>query len=483
MRIVFISLLCTSLIIATPPAPSNADQRMYEWSETFAKVLQLANQKHYNFDNIDVAMAQAINAFLSNLDPHSSYLDRNTYESMMQSTSGEFFGIGIVIDNTRKPKDKFLLVVDTIPEGPADKAGLKPLDKLVEIDGNSLEGMTTEEATAKLKGQRHSKVHVKVLREEQSDIISFDIIRDVVKEQNSMSFYIKNHNIYYISLSMFSENAVKQIEKLLKQASSKPYKGLILDLRNNSGGLLTAAIDIAGLFMEKGSVVVTTKDKHDKVIETYRTRKNPIANINMPIFILINNYTASAAEILAAALKNHSNTQSEKSPNCQKSLVILVGTTSFGKGSVQEVIPIGNNSAAKITTSLYFPSNMNIQGAGIEPDIVIQKTFPPAKQMIWFMENYGQEKMLPNSIKTTAKDQKSSPIKKATESKSTSRNERIKEMLEKDNQLRDTITLINILNSFNELSPQKVCNRAQSITQLKQCYINQDKLEIEEIKL
>lgn len=481
-KITLIVLIAGPLCAEQQQAPF--DQTAYQWSRTFAEVMQLAHKKHYKIANLEEAMIKAIDAFLSNLDPHSSFLDPKTYKLMLDQTSGQFFGIGIVIDNTRKSKDKYLTIVDTIPDGPADKIGVKPLDKIIEIDGQPLEGMSTEEATTKLKGQRNTSVHVKILRENHPDLIPFDIVRDIIKEQNSMSFHIKSHNIYYISLNMFTENAVKQIEKLLHQSTQKPYKGLILDLRNNSGGLLSAAIDIASLFLDKSSLVVVTKDKNGKEIERYVTKKDPVANNRLPIFILINNYTASAAEILAACLKTHSDAQAQKDPTNQKSLVFLVGTNSFGKGSVQEVIPVSNNCAAKITTSLYFPNNTDIQGEGIKPDFEVERTFPPTEQMQWFTKHYGREKALSNYIQT--KDQEQDNKKKSEPAKSnvpTRWIERAKEMLQTDNQLREAISLINLLNVFQGLCPTKVCNRSLAIIQLKDSHITHDKLDIEEIKL
>src|SRR5581483_4370356 len=173
-------------------------------------------------------------AFLNNLDPHSNFLDPKTYKSIMETTSGEFFGIGIVIDNTRQTKDKSLLVIETIPDGPADKAGVKALDKIVEIEGNSLDGMTTEEATSMLKGERNTKVHIKIMRDNYPDIIALDIVRDEIKEQASLCFYLPDHDIYYFSLTTFSDGSVRQIHKLLQELQHKNCKAFMLDLRNNS---------------------------------------------------------------------------------------------------------------------------------------------------------------------------------------------------------------------------------------------------------
>ena len=482
---------------AAPPNLSAFDETVFNWSRTFAQVMDITNKKHFKISDPQDGMIKAIDAFVNHLDPHSSFLDPQTYKNMLESTTGEFFGVGIVIDNTRKPKDKFLTVVDTIPDGPADKIGLQPLDKIIEINAEPLEGMSTEQATSKLKGERHTKGHNKVLRENKPDLLSFDIIRDVIKEQHSLSFHIKNHDIYYLSLSMFTETAVKQIEALLKKAQEHHYKGLILDLRNNSGGLLNAAIDIAGLFLDKNSLVVTTKDKNNKELERYATGRNPVINSDVPIIILINNYTASAAEILAGCLKIHSEKQTGRKNNLK---VFLVGTKTFGKGSVQEIIPVSNNCALKITTRLYFlPNDTTIQGIGIEPDFIIERAQPPTEQMQWFTKYYGREQTLDNYIKvgdaaqktankkdklgtTTAKTEDQEEEQKETK-KSNRWQERAKDMLQKDNQLREAITLINMLQTAQINTPDKVNNRQHAVAYLKQSHISGDMLEIEEVKV
>jgi len=458
------------------------DETIFNWSRTFAQAMDIAHKKHYAITDPQENMIKAIDGFVNSLDAHSNFLDPKTYREMLEMTSGEFFGIGIVIDNMRKAKDKHLTIVDTIPDGPADKIGIQPMDKIIEINGEILEGLTTEKIVSQLKGERHSKVSVKVMRENSPDLLPFEIIRDIVKEQHSLSFHIKSHNISYLSLSMFTDAAVKQIETLLKKSQAQHDKGLILDLRNNSGGLLSAAIDIAGLFLKKGSLVALTKDKHGKEIERYSTRRNPIAKDTMPIFILINNYTASAGEILAGCLKINSDTTNDY-------LVFLVGTKTFGKGSVQEVIPISNNCALKITTCLYFlPDNTTIQGTGIEPDFTLERTTPPTEQIQWFTKNYGREETLDNFIKVTKdgmpliKDKKEKHIE-AVKKRGSKRYDRAKEMLQNDNQLRDCISLISMLNTAQKYTPKLVANRADALAYLKKNHISDDKLEIEEVTL
>ena len=495
LQIVFLFLITSSVtsLISEKKTQQSAqvsdetfDETIFNWSRTFAQAMDIAHKKHYAITNPEENMIKAIDGFINSLDAHSNFLDPKTYREMLEMTSGEFFGVGIVIDNMRKTKDKHLMIVDTIPDGPSDKAGMQPMDKIVEVDGELLEGLSTEKIVSKLKGERHSTVKVKVLRENSPDLLSFDIVRDVVKEQHSLSFHIKSHNIAYISLSMFTDVAVKQIETLLKKAQEQHAKGLILDLRNNSGGLLNAAIDIAGLFLKKGSLVALTKDKHGQEIERYATRRNPIAKNTLPIFILINNYTASAGEILAGCLKINSDTTNDY-------LVFLVGTKTFGKGSVQEIIPISNNCALKITTCLYFlPDNTTIQGTGIEPDFMIERTTPPTEQMQWFIKNYGREETLDNYIKVTIEgtplektkttDQEKKAASAATK-KGSRRYDRAKEMLQNDNQLHECISLISTLHTAQKYTPKLVATRADALNYLKQNCISSDKLEIEEVKL
>lgn len=467
----------------------NFDQVIFDWSRTFAQVLQTTNQKHYQVCDLEKCMAEAINGFLSCADAHSSFLEPKTYKNMMDQTSGEFFGIGIVIDNTRTTKDKFLMIIDTIPEGPADKAGVKPLDKIVEIDGESLEGMATDQATSKLKGERNTTVHVKIMRENHPDIIALDIKRDVIKEQNSLCFHLPDQNIYYLSLNMFTENSVKQMRDLLKKAHDNKYKALILDLRNNSGGLLSAAVEIASLFVDKGCEVASTKNKHNKVTEQHFTKTDPVHTTAMPIFILINNYTASAAEILCGCLKLHSDDLAKKAGNKQqnKLMVFVVGNTTFGKGSVQEVIPVGNNCAMKLTIALYFlPFDTAIQGMGIQPDFVVERRLPQTEQMLWFNKNYGSEKALANYIKpkdtkeTKAKDSKP---ESANKSKDKSWSERAKEALTKDNQFRETITLINIFDTAKQCCPTNVSNRTKAVKFMQGIYVTNDELNLVEVKI
>lgn len=466
------------------PDEASFDTIVFDGARMWAEVMQLVKEKHYKIQNPKKGIVKGINEFLSNLDPHSAFLDQETYTKMLESTSGEFFGVGIVIDNTRKTKDKYLTVVDIIADGPADAAGIEPGDKIVEVNSESLEGMATEEIIAKIKGERNTKVKLNIMREGYPDMLEFTVKRDKVQDQSTLSFHLKPHDIYYVSLSMFSRSAIDQIKKLLQKAQHHDYRGLIIDLRNNSGGLLDAVVEIASFFLPKGSLVAFTKDKDGKIIEEYHTTHAPIITHAIPIFVLINNYTASAAEILAGCLQMHSEKQIPTHKNKYTLQVFLVGTDSYGKGSVQEIIPVSNNSAIKLTTYLYYlPNGETIQGTGIKPDFLIEKEFPPNKQLQWFTKNYGRESSHKNSIKLGEQADQNHQAKESEPDidKPKRWQERAKEMLQKDNQLRATITLINMLHFAHTCCPKEVTTRADAVNYLKNIYLDNNAITIEEI--
>jgi carboxyl-terminal processing protease len=475
MRLALIALPMYA-VTKDQPASSAYAHEAFTWSRTLAEVSHLAAQRHYQLpEKSDTCWIEAINAFVSCVDPHSAFLPPKALSDVMRMTSGSFGGIGIVIDNTRQPKDSTLTIIDVVPGGPAESVGILPLDKIVEIDGHLLEGMTTEEATAKLKGKPETTVEVKLMREKFPDLIQVTVTRNIIKEQNSLCFYLPDQQIYYVALNQFTTNAMAQIESLLHKSKQHPYKGLILDLRNNTGGLLEAAIDIVGMFVPRNSLVVQTKASGDKVIHEYRTRRDPIIINELPIVILINNYTASAGEILAGCLQIH-----EKA--------FLVGTRTFGKGSVQEIIPVSNNCAVKLTTSLYYlPNDTTIQAVGIEPDFVIERMLPQTEQMKWFTKSHGRENAQQNYIKTEMSKKHVEAEKEQEKAKKDMPKhkkwaERGKEALEQDNQFKAAVTLINLLNVTHTCMPQKINTRAKTKQYLKMILCEDGPIAMQEVQ-
>ncbi len=476
----FILLLSLTAIPAQSAQQTYADkydQGIFSFSKTLAEAIHFMKAKYYQEINPEKAMLEAINAFVSQ-DPHSSLLDPDAYKEIIKATQGEFFGIGVVIDNLKEPKGEYLTIIDTIPGGQADQAGIHADDKIVQINDESLKGMTVDEAVAKIKGERNTKVHIKILRKGETKILPFDIVRNVVKEHNASCFYFKEHNILYLALNLFTRNAIKQLEQLVQKGRKIKARGIILDLRSNSGGLLDAAVDIASLFLPANSTVVTTKDRTGKVLQTYATKGKPIATSKIPIFVLVNNYTASAAEILAGALRDHASADLP---------VFIVGSKTFGKGSVQEVIPLGNDSALKITTALYYlPSDVTVQGIGITPDFVIEQKIPPSEELKWFKKCFGYESALKNSIQTeeTKKDQKKDSKKEATdEDKPKTWQERKKERLSEDFLLLSTLRLNEMLDLSYKAYPKQMRTHKEAVQFLKKRFNPEDKLEMEEITI
>lgn len=485
-RSFLVTLGCSMLLVCAVDnqvkkcSPVNFDDAVFAWSKTLAESLHLIKNKHYQTIDPEQAFIQSINAFVHTLDPHSSFMDPKNYKSILETTQGEFCGIGVIIDSRRESENETLTILDVLPASPAQQAGLCAQDKIVQVDDEVVKGLSTEEITAKLKGKRHTKVMVTIQRPAYPELMSFTITRDIIKEQNTLCYHLKEQNIFYLALALFSESSAKQIEAALKKCIEKRAQGLILDLRNNAGGLLTSAIDIAGIFLPKGSKIVVTKDKEQKVLETYTTQRNPLAIGSIPIFIVVNNFTASAAEIVAGCLRHYAQSASPNSGiSCS---LFLVGTTTFGKGSVQEVIPVSNDCALKLTTALYYlPDDSSIQGIGITPDFIIEPKISPTKDMQWFTDCFGREKNLKNSIK-----QEKSPEKKQSKDKSPAQDSwqaKKMEQISTDYCIVSTARLIQMLHMALKVYPDQGKSRQQMITLLKKYFTTQDTLVLEEITI
>lgn len=477
----YFCIFCSCILAQDQKEPKAFDDLVYQWTGTYAQSLQLIGEKHFDTAHFEEAMENGLKAICSTLDPHSDFLSENDYKHISTVMSGSFCGIGVMIDATRQSKDKSLTIIEIIPDGPADKSGIRAMDKIVEIDGKGLEGMSTEEATARLQGKRNTVVHIKLLREN-NNLLSFDITRDKIKQHATLCFYIEDHQMYYVSLSIFSEQSVNQLRKVLEESRRRPCKGLLLDLRNNSGGLLQSALDIAGLFIEKSSLVVTTNDASGKEIDRYITKRSPFDHTIPFIVILTNNFTASAAEILAGCLKVQK--------SAQKSIVIHVGTRTFGKGSVQEIIPLENACAIKLTTSLYRLSDGScLQATGIEPDLPVEKKAETPEHISWYTNTYGHEESLTNALqpnthknKPSASASSEDPENKENE-KTKSAIERTLEVISADNQIHEAINVIKVLSHLKEIAPSKMKNRDDAVRFIKKNYAPEKITKITEIKI
>lgn len=448
---------------------------MLEILKPWIELCYTIEQKYVQKADYVKATNEAMKTFVKCLDSHSDFMDPKLYAEIIATTQGEFGGIGVIIDNNKKNDDESLLIVDVIPAKAADNAGMRAEDRVIQINNEVVKGMSVDEIIAKLKGKPGTTVHLKIVRNGTKELLNYTITRELIQEQNALCYYFKDANIYYLALNMFTENSVQQIERLLTKSQQEKSKGLILDLRNNSGGLLSAVTSIAGLFVPKNTLLIVTKDRNQKVLEKYFTTRAPIANNKIPIFVLMNNYTASAAEILAGHLQKYSE---QEQTGLQ---VFLVGAKTFGKGSVQEVIPMNNECALKLTTALYyFPDDSSIQGVGIIPDFSIQPRFAETQDMLWFNTFFGHESSLKNSIQI--EQNKNAPTL-SKEAKKQTWQEKKQEQLSSDYLILSTVRLIEMLDMAKIAYPQKVHNRKMCVDFLRNNYLIHDKIAMQEIKI
>lgn len=298
-------------------------------------------------------MQGALKGMIESLDdPHSSYFTKKEMKEFQEDIKGKYVGVGMVI---QKKVNEPLIVVSPIEDGPAYKAGIKPRDKITEINGKSVYSLTSEESVKKLKGKKDTTVKVTVFREINNTTKEFELKREEI-ELKYVKHKMLEDNLGYLRLTQFGTDVNKDLEKALDDLKNKGMKALIFDLRSNPGGELTQAIKVASLFLEKGKVV-STRPKNGE--EIFYSREGKYFG-SFPLVILINGGSASASEIVAGALKDHKR-------------AILVGEKSFGKGSVQTLLPLPDGDGIKITTAKYYtPKGISINGTGIEPDVKVE---------------------------------------------------------------------------------------------------------------
>jgi carboxyl-terminal processing protease len=304
----------------------------------------------------------AINGMLSSLDPHSSYMDAKSYREMQVQTKGEFGGLGIEVTQ----EDGLVKVISPIDDTPAAKAGILSGDIIVGIDDESTQGLTLDQAVEKMRGAVNSTIRLKILRGGAKEAREFKIVRDVIKVQSVRS-HVEADDIGYIRITQFTEQTAdglkSAMEKIVADVPADKFKGYILDLRNNPGGLLDQSIDVVNAFIDKGEIV-STRGRNPDDAQRFNARPGGDLSGGKPLVVLINGGSASAAEIVSGALQDHKR-------------ATLIGTRSFGKGSVQTIMPLGQDGALRLTTARYYtPSGRSIQAKGIDPDIQILEDVP-----------------------------------------------------------------------------------------------------------
>jgi carboxyl-terminal processing protease len=339
-------------------AQDSSHTDMYQMLKVFGDVMQRVRAEYVDpVDDKDL-IENAINGMLTGLDPHSSYMNAKAFKDMQIQTKGEFGGLGIEVN-----EDKGIIkVVSPIDDTPAARAGIKPGDIITALDGKTLIGMTLNDAVDKMRGPPNSKIVLTIKRQNVDKPIEVSLIRETIHIQVVKS-RMEPNDIGYVRLSQFTEQAdagIKQAVKNLRQQNGGKLRGLVLDLRNNPGGLLDQAVSVSSDFIDQGEIV-STRARHPEDSQRWDAKGADILH-GAPMVVLINGGSASASEIVSGALQDHRR-------------AILLGTPSFGKGSVQTVIPLPGNGAMRLTTARYYtPSGRSIQALGITPDVPVQES-------------------------------------------------------------------------------------------------------------
>jgi carboxyl-terminal processing protease len=433
------SVLCTFLVFFLVSA-AGADvsqkerEETYKQLELFANVLSLLQENYVDPINTKELIDGAINGLLLSLDPHSSYLTPQNYQDLKDETEGSFTGIGIEIT----VRDNLLTVVSSIEGTPADQAGLKAKDMIVRINGESTKEMNPMDALRKLRGPKGTKVTITIQREGWKTLKDFTLIRDVIPMQSVKAFFLEP-GLAYTRVTNFQSQTTADFKKALHDLEAiHPIKGLILDLRNNPGGLLNQAVGICEIFIDEG-LIVSTKGRTPEQNMTFKAHENS-GESKYPMVVLVNEGSASASEIVAGALQDHKR-------------AIIVGTQTFGKGSVQTIIPLPDGAALRLTTARYYtPSGRSIQEKGITPDVeVAYVPYTPQAEEKGGDSDITREIDLKNHFKN--KDlaaRKGEPQAEKLSPEAIRLSNEVKDRLNKDNQLRSALNILKSLDLYSE---------------------------------
>jgi carboxyl-terminal processing protease len=379
--VVFLFFLLIFSIGDIPRGNSTVEEEIYPHLELLAKVIATIQQKHVKEVGIKELIDSSLEGMVSSLDPYSQFMTPEIKKEFEVETKGELEGVGMVITL----QDNTVTVISPIEDTPAFRAGIESADKIVDIDGESTKGWSTWKAAQQLRGKPGTKVTIKVWREGEEDLLTFELVREVIHIKSVKDANIINNNIGYVRVTAFREDTFQQLKEAVLELQNQGADSIILDLRNNPGGFLESSIQISDLFLPKGELIVYTKGRDSKDERKYYSQNEPILPASKNIVILANEGSASASEIVAGALRDNNR-------------AIIIGTKTFGKGSVQSIIELDKDYSLRLTTALYYlPKDESIEGKGIEPDIKVEISKEERKLIRESFSGYKKEDV-PNYI-------------------------------------------------------------------------------------
>lgn len=429
LPLVFAGFFLFQLVLSVA-AKENVSEDEYRHLKVFTDVVSLIQKNYVEEVSFKDLVEGALKGMLSTLDPHSSYLNIDNYKDLKVETTGEFGGLGIEIT----VKDGLLTVVSPIEDSPAFKAGVKAGDQIIKIEGEFAKDLSLTDAVKKMRGPKGSSVKISVYRKGVKDLIPIKVFRDVIKVK-SVRYRALDEGFVYVRVSQFQEDSGEEFANALKDLAKKvpnnKISGLVIDLRNDPGGLLTQAISISDLFLKEG-VIVYTDGRLESQKQKHYARDDG-TEPDYPIIVLVNGGSASASEIVAGALQDHGR-------------ALILGSQSFGKGSVQTIMPMEGGSALRLTTALYFTkSGRSIQAHGITPDITVAATRYPSdsEELLEDDEKNVSEKDLKGAFKNPSKKDKQIEMGSRDAMKA-----ELSQMLREDPQLDEALRLLKTWNVF-----------------------------------
>ncbi|MDO9463877.1 MAG: S41 family peptidase [bacterium] len=361
IAIVITTIMCCLSIEASSENVSDsviADTSLYGELKLFSDVVTVIQSSYVREATPQELIYGAINGMLVGLDSYSQFMSPDIYKEMQVETKGEFGGIGIVIGI----RNGLLIIISPITDTPGDRAGLKSGDVITEINGKSAQKLTLMEAVKKLRGQKGTKVSIGIAREGEKELLHFDIVREVIEIKNIENAGVLDDNVGYVRIVHFNQKVIHELKEEISSLLGKKIDGLIVDVRSNPGGLLGACVKVTDLFLPKGKLIVSTKGRKEGQNITFVSQTGALYPMDMPLVVLINEGSASASEIFAGAIQDWHRG-------------IILGTKSFGKGSVQTVIPLSDGSGIRLTTAKYYtPKGRCIDEVGLIPDVTLEMT-------------------------------------------------------------------------------------------------------------